>query len=271
MRPEVERSLTPTQARVALEVLAEEESSRRHLLVSLSGAHAYGFPSPDSDLDLKAVHVDPTERLLGFPTKTTTAERLEVVDGVEVDYSSNELGEVLRSVLKGNGNYVERFLSGFLVTSTPEVGELQPLVQRSLSRRLHRHYLGFATQQHQAWEHGDRASAKKLLYVLRTALTGVHALREGEIVTDVTRLLDRYGLSEATALVEQKRRGERNELPGAMRVQWASRVGEVFALLDRAAAESALPAESPNAEEIEAWLIEARLRWMRRESFRVRD
>ncbi|HET9156075.1 MAG TPA: nucleotidyltransferase domain-containing protein, partial [Myxococcaceae bacterium] len=86
MRPEVERSLTPTQARVALEVLAEEENSRRHLLVSLSGAHAYGFPSPDSDLDLKAVHVDPTERLLGFPTKTTTAERLEVVDGVEVDY-----------------------------------------------------------------------------------------------------------------------------------------------------------------------------------------
>jgi len=117
----------------------------------------------------------------------------------------------------------------------------------------------------------DRVSAKKLLYVLRTALTGVHALREGEIVTDVTRLLDRYGLSEATALVAQNRRGERSELPGALRVQWASRVGEVFALLDRAAAESALPAESPNAEEIEAWLIEARLRWMRRESFRVRD
>jgi hypothetical protein len=99
----------------------------------------------------------------------------------------------------------------------------------------------------------DRASAKKLLYVLRT------------------RLLDRYGLSEVTALVEQKRRGERSELPGALRVQWASRVGEVFALLDRAAAESALPAESPNAEEIEAWLIEARLRWMRRESVLVRD
>jgi len=208
VRPEVERCLTATQARIARQILAEEESSRRHLLVSLSGAHAYGFPSPDSDLDLKAVHVDPTERLLGFPTKTTTAERLEVVDGVEVDYSSNELGEVLRSVLKGNGNYVERFLSGFLVSSTPEAEELQALVQGSLSRRLHRHYLGFATQQHQAWEHGDRASAKKLLYVLRTALTGVHALREGKIVTDLTRLLDRYGLSDAAALVEQKRRGE---------------------------------------------------------------
>jgi len=40
-------------------------------------------------------------------------------------------------------------------------------------------------------------------------------------------------------------------------------VGEVFALLDRAAAGSVLPAESPNAAEMEAWLVEARLRWLR--------
>jgi uncharacterized protein len=263
MKPEVERSLTVTQARVAREVLAEEESRRRHLLVSLSGAHAYGFPSPDSDLDLKAVHVDPTERLLGFPATSTTAERLEVLDGVEVDYSSNELGHVLRGVLKGNGNYVERFLSGYLVSSTPEAEELVALVQSSLSRRLHRHYQGFAIQQHQEWERGGRASAKKLLYVLRTGLTGVHVLREREIVTDVTRLLGRYGLGDAAVLVDQKRRGERTELPAAMRVAWGTRVGEVFALLDRAAVESLLPAESPNASQLEAWLVDARLRWLR--------
>jgi len=263
VKPEVERSLTATQAQIARRVLAEEESRRRHLLVSLSGAHAYGFPSPDSDLDLKAVHVDPTERLLGFPAAQTSAERLEVVDGVEVDYSSNELGHVLRGVLKGNGNYVERFLSGYLISWTPEAEELQTMVRRSLSRRLHRHYLGFSTQQHQEWEGSNRASAKKLLYVLRTALTGVHVLREGEIVTDVTRLLDRHGLGDAVALVEQKRRGERSELPEALRVVWARRVSDVFALLERAAAESSLPAESPNAGEVESWLVDARLRWLR--------
>jgi len=98
--------------------------------------------------------------------------------------------------------------------------------------------------------------------VLRTALTGVHALTEGEIVTDVTRLLVRYGLGEATALVEQKRRGERTELPEPLRVSWAARVGEVFELLERAAAASALPEESPNAGELEQWLVDARLRWL---------
>jgi len=263
VRAEVERCLTPVQADVTRRVLAEEEGRRRHLLVSLSGAHAYGFPSPDSDLDLKAVHVDPTERFLGFPASAESAERLEVIDDVEVDYSSNELGHVLRSVVKGNGNYVERFLSGYLVSWIPEAEELAGLVKGSLSRRLHRHYHGFATQQHQAWERGGRSSAKKLLYVLRTALTGVHVLREGEVVTDVTRLLDRYGLGEAAALVEQKKRGEKTELPARLREAWAGRVGEVFALLDRALVDSPLPEESANGPALEQWLIAARLRWLR--------
>src|SRR5262249_37868611 len=136
------------------------------------------------------------------------------------------------------------------------------LVRGSLSRRLYRHYQGFATQQHQEWERGGRSSAKKLLYVLRTALTGVHVLREGEIVTDVTRLLDRYGLGDAIALVEQKKRGEKIELPPTLRESWAGRVGEVFALLDRALAESPLPEKSPNGSTLEQWLISARLRWL---------
>ena len=38
--------------RAAADRLLDEESAKRsHLVVSLSGAHAYGFPSPDSDLN----------------------------------------------------------------------------------------------------------------------------------------------------------------------------------------------------------------------------
>jgi len=262
MTPEVESCLTADQKKAALRLLAEEGSRRRHLLVSLSGAHAYGFPSPDSDLDLKAVHVEPTERLLGFPHSTEGAERLEVLDGIEVDYSSNELGHVLKSVLKGNGNYVERFLSGYLVHASVELGELRTLVQGSLSRRLHHHYLGFATQQHKEWERGERTSAKKLLYVLRTALTGIHVLSTGEIVTDVSRLLDRYGLGEAKALIERKRRGEKVELPAPVRISWAGRIGQVFDMLEGARLATSLPEESPNAAELERWLIDARVRWL---------
>ena len=102
--------VTPHQAAVAQAYLAERARERHHLVVYLSGAHAYGFPSPDSDLDLKCVHVAPTAALVGLARADGGAEAMTVIDGVEVDYGSNELGDVLRGVLAGNGNYLERLL-----------------------------------------------------------------------------------------------------------------------------------------------------------------
>jgi predicted nucleotidyltransferase len=68
--------LTKKQRAVADRVLREEENRRRHLVVSLSGAHAYGFPSSDSDLDLKAIHIEPTAHLLSVQWIHVPAERL---------------------------------------------------------------------------------------------------------------------------------------------------------------------------------------------------
>lgn len=47
---------TTTIPPVVQRVLDEESLRRRHIVIALSGAHAYGFPSPDSDYDLKSVH-----------------------------------------------------------------------------------------------------------------------------------------------------------------------------------------------------------------------
>jgi hypothetical protein len=53
MKPEfVDTVLSIDQKRVMMRVIAEEQEKRSHVVVYLSGAHAYGFPSPDSDLDL---------------------------------------------------------------------------------------------------------------------------------------------------------------------------------------------------------------------------
>ena len=88
------------QREVAAEVVAHEGRARRHLVVYLSGSHSYGFPSPDSDLDIKAVHTEATDRLLGLSPPPQTASRLEVVRGVEIDYTSNEIGAVLAGELE---------------------------------------------------------------------------------------------------------------------------------------------------------------------------
>src|ERR1700750_3304309 len=96
--------LSDVQRAVAERVLAEEERGRAHLVIALSGAHAYGFPSPDSDLDLKAIHVDAIDSLLALVPLAAHADRMEIMDGVEIDYTSNEIKPVLVGILQGNGN-----------------------------------------------------------------------------------------------------------------------------------------------------------------------
>ena len=52
------------------------------LFATISGAHLYGFPSPDSDYDLRGVHVLPLEKLLGLEVKHETVENCRVIDPI---------------------------------------------------------------------------------------------------------------------------------------------------------------------------------------------
>ena len=167
---------------------------------------------------------------------------------------------LLVGVLQGNGNFIERILSRFFLRSSPEHADLRELVSRSLSRRLHRHCRGFASGQLREWEKDGFRSAKKLLYVLRTTLTGTHALLTGAIETDVPLLLDEHGFSAARELVDAKRRGERSELPAEIAERWRKEVGRAFDVRDGALARSHLPEEPGNVREIEAWLTDVRRR-----------
>jgi predicted nucleotidyltransferase len=250
--------LTNKQRVAADRVLAEEDTRRRHLVVSLSGAHAYGFPSPDSDLDLKAIHIEPTARLLSLQLSHSPAERLEMIDGVQIDYSSNELRDVLVGILRGNGNYVERVLGHLQLRVSHELEEFKQLVRAALSKRVYRHYHGFASSQREEWNRTEGRSAKKLLYVLRTALTGTHALLSGEILTDLNTLMGEHGFGAARELIEQKARGELAQLPERMVAHWSSEIERAFDVLDGALARSRLPDEPPNVAEVDAWLLALR-------------
>ncbi|MGC4118148.1 MAG: nucleotidyltransferase domain-containing protein [Myxococcales bacterium] len=251
--------LTAHQTEIARRVLAEEGARRTHVVVSLSGAHAYGFPSPDSDLDLKAVHAEKPARLLGLRPPDSNASRMEVIEGVEIDYSSNELGPVLSALLAGNGNYFERFLGAQTFAAGPGFEELRVLAKAALSKKVHRHYSGFARGQLREWEKSGFKSAKKLLYVLRTALTGTHLLLTGEMQIDVTQLVDRYGFGQARELVEAKKRGEKSELESTVSERWKASLDAAFQGLDQALARSVLPEECPNADALDDWLVRFRI------------
>lgn len=258
MASPAELSLDEHQYAVGARVVAEEEARREHVVVYLSGAHAYGFPSPDSDLDLKAIHLAPTRAMLGLAPPALTFDRAEVIDGVEIDYTSNELAHALSGILLGNGNFLERVLGRTAFAASPLVAELAPLARAALSRRVHRHYRGFASSQERALE--KEPTVKKLLYVLRTALTGTHLLRTGELEADLTRLVDEYDLGDARALVAQKRAGERTAADPALLEAWKPKLAAVLSRLDAALTSSVLPEEPPEsaANALEAWLIETR-------------
>jgi len=248
--------LSEHQTRIMTRVLAEEEGRREHVVVYLSGAHAYGFPSPDSDLDLKAIHVAKTADLLGLDVPPATVDRAEVLEGVEVDYTSNELAHALAGILGGNGNFIERALGRMVARGSPLLSELASLARRSLSRRVHRHYRGFARSQLGFLE--KEPTVKKLLYVLRTTLTGIHLLETGELEPDLTRLADGYGVSDAASLVERKRTGERVGLDPALVEGWRPRVEGLLARLDAAREKSPLPEDPPNDREVREWLVAVR-------------
>src|SRR2546426_9217360 len=81
------------------------------LFVTISGAHLYGFPSPDSDYDLRGVHLVPTREMIGLDTPRETIERSTVRDGLEIDFVTHDLKKFLGLLLKKNGYVLEQVYS----------------------------------------------------------------------------------------------------------------------------------------------------------------
>lgn len=60
------------------------------LFATVSGAHLYGFPSADSDFDLRGVHLLRSDECLGLdePEETVTLSHLR--DGIEIDLVTHD-------------------------------------------------------------------------------------------------------------------------------------------------------------------------------------
>lgn len=247
-----------TERRRASNFLARH-GARELLIAGVTGSHFYGFPSPDSDLDLKGVHVVPTAEIAGLEPPPDTAEWMGVFEDQEVDYTSHEVGFALRLLLKGNGNMLERILSPLQLARSAEQAELVSIAEGAVARSFFRHYGGFFRRKcddHRAAAHG---TAKGLLYVYRAALTGIHLLNTGELVGDVTRLAAEYGFVHVADLVALKTTGaELQAVPDAARYvdDWP----RLEAMLSAARDRSSLPEEPANRPRVADFLLRVRQR-----------
>ena len=73
-----------------------ERLNYQPLFVTVSGAHLYGFPSSDSDVDLRGCHLLPFRDVVGLDVPNQTLEHKTVCDGTEVELVSHDVGKYLR-------------------------------------------------------------------------------------------------------------------------------------------------------------------------------
>ena len=82
-------------------VLREVEAQPYPLLfVTISGAHLYGFPSPDSDYDVRGSHVLPVREVVGLDPGRETIEVSKVSDGLEIDLVTHDVKKFFSLLLK---------------------------------------------------------------------------------------------------------------------------------------------------------------------------
>jgi predicted nucleotidyltransferase len=184
------------------------------LFATVSGAHLYGFPSPDSDVDLRGVHVLPAREVLGLDVGPETVERSHVREALQVDLVTHDAHKFFTLLLRRNGYVLEQLCSPLVVRTTPEHEELRALVPGLVTRHHAHHYLGFAHTQWRLFEQERRA--KPLLYVYRVLLTGIHLMRTGEVEANLASLNKVFRLPYVSDLIARKvAGGERAALDGA--------------------------------------------------------
>ena len=177
------------------------------LFATVSGAHLYGFPSPDSDYDLRGVHVLPLREVAGLYQPRETIEVEEMRDGLELDLVTHDVAKFFGLMLKRNGYVLEQLFSPLIVHTTPEHDELKAIAPRCITKYHAHHYLGFARTQWRLFEKESPRRVKPLLYVYRVLLTGIHLMQTGEVEANLVTLNERFKLPYIPELVERKLSG----------------------------------------------------------------
>ncbi|WNI25586.1 DNA polymerase beta superfamily protein [Streptomyces sp. ITFR-16] len=240
--------------------LAPVLAGERHplLFATVSGAHLYGFPSRDSDVDLRGVHLLPAEDLLGLREPEETSSRMWDRDGVEMDLVTHDLRKFVRLMLKPNGYVLEQLLSPLVVHTTAPHTELAALAPGVLTRNHAHHYRGFA---HTQWRLFERTGElKPLLYTFRALLTGIHLMRAGEVVAHLPTLLTQVTApAYLPGLIAAKAEAEHLGADGVEKEAAARDVEALHGALDAAQTASALPERPGGFDALHDFVVRARL------------
>lgn len=229
------------------------------LFATISGSHLYGFPSANSDFDLRGAHCLPLKQVIGLKPLEETVEKSGIHDGLEMDLVTHDVRKFFSLMLKNNGYVLEQLLSPLVVFTTPQHEELKAIACDCITRYHGYHYLGFAATQWKLFRKEEPPMVKPLLYVYRVLLTGIHLMRTGEVEANLLRLNESARLPYIDDLVERKLSGpEKSRLDDADLEYHQREYERLKGELETAMERSTLPEQSRATDALNELLIRIR-------------
>jgi len=155
----------------------EEDFQVKILYACESGSRAWGFPSKDSDYDVRFIYVHKTEDYLTIDQMGIGSKR-DVIDlpiNNLLDISGWDLTKTLKLFRKSNPPLMEWLHSGIVYYQAfSTIDQMRELSQNIFSPNscLH-HYLNMASNNFREFLQGDEVKIKKYFYVLRPVLAAM--------------------------------------------------------------------------------------------------
>ena len=230
------------------------------LFATISGSHLYGFHSPDSDFDLRGVHILPLPEVIGLISGEETIEISEVREGLELDLVTHDIKKFFDLLLRRNGYLLEQLYSPLIVYTTPEHEELKAIASNCITKHHSHHYLGFAHNQWKLFEKEQPRRVKPLLYVFRVLLTGIHLMQTGEIEANLVKLNEKFQLSYIPDLIARKLEGEEKSVLEDADIEfYRQECDRLVNLLEEASSTSYLPSNPDAKVALNELLIKVRM------------
>ena len=155
----------------------EETESVTILHAVESGSRAWGFPSPDSDYDMRFFYVRPAEYYLRLDR---TRDVIECPIDEVLDINGWDLDKTLRLLHASNPTLFEWSQSPIVYRTTELFQSFQPTIRAYFSAKPGLwNYLSMAEGNYREYLKGEMVKAKKYFYVLRPLLACRWILERG--------------------------------------------------------------------------------------------
>jgi len=148
----------------------ESERNIKILYACETGSRAWGFPSPDSDYDVRMIYMHDPDWYLSLSEKKDSIEFMSS-DG-ELDITGWDIRKSLRLIMKSNGAMLERVQSPIVYQEMDGFAQAIFKATKQFYSPIATlyHYLGMARKSFEGVENQEEVRLKTLFYALRASI-----------------------------------------------------------------------------------------------------